>query len=166
MFNPYDRGGGGQGSHSDSIPPHFTLGDDGKFDIDTLYGQAGRQMLTDALSAYYRACKDHMTCDPAGVNALNTICSSMHSVCAGPSVMEPLSSSQPQDITPTKEVHQQIICKVKHGVVGWLFTKYAMSQTAADQKCLIKKAILDAVPIKKCFLVELAGKWVRSEGQL
>ncbi|KAG1908812.1 uncharacterized protein F5891DRAFT_974120 [Suillus fuscotomentosus] len=92
------------------------------------------------------ACKDRTTCDPAGVNALNTICGSTNSVCAGPSVMEPSSSSQPQDITPTKEVHQQIICKAKHGVVGWLFTKYAMSQTAADRKHLIKKAILDAVP--------------------
>lgn len=67
----------------------------------------------------------------------------------GPSVMEPSSSSsssQPQDITPTKEVRQQIVCKAKHGVVGWLFTKHAMSQTATDRKRLIKKAILDAVP--------------------
>ncbi|KAG1886333.1 uncharacterized protein F5891DRAFT_1201213 [Suillus fuscotomentosus] len=190
MFDTYDRGGGGQGSHSGSIPPHFTLGDDGNFDIDALYGQAGRQTLTDALrsdpytdadlpmSRWTGHAPDRgrgeipssdvvHTTGPARTVRRVTRQVSMPStpyavprtlvssdaqspvaieVRAGPSVMEPSSSSQPQDITPTKEVRQQIVCKAKHGVVGWLFTKYAMSQTAADRKRLIKKAILDAVP--------------------
>ncbi|KAG1812737.1 hypothetical protein EV424DRAFT_1542000 [Suillus variegatus] len=182
MFDPYDRGGGGQGSHSDSIPPHFTLGDDGNFDIDALYGQAGRQTLTDALrSDPYTDANLPMSrwsghAPDRGVHLVpaykptdlttmrrGKIPSSdvVHGlqgpydipvaieVRDGPSVMEPSSSSsspQPQDIMPTKEVRQQIVCKAKHGVVGWLFTKHVMSQTATDQKRLIKKAILDAVP--------------------
>ncbi|KAG1891935.1 uncharacterized protein F5891DRAFT_986428 [Suillus fuscotomentosus] len=148
------------------------------FDIDTLYGQAGRQMLTDTLrsdpytdadlpmsqwSGHVPDCRVHLV--PAykptdltmmqrgeipSSNIVHTTGLARTIQCVTRQVSMPstpyaVPQTLPQDITPTKEVRQQIICKAKHGVVDWLFMKYAMLQTAADQKHLIKKAILDTV---------------------
>lgn len=55
-------------------------------------------------------------------------------------------SSQPHNITMTKEICGQIVRSTKHDDVGVFFTKNATSHTAADQKRLVKAAIIDAAP--------------------
>jgi len=46
----------------------------------------------------------------------------------------------------TDETRKQIMCRVKCNIVGSLFSRDAMSQTTVDRKCIVKAAILDAVP--------------------